>query len=51
MKRVFKFAMPFLQASLVKQILIGLVLGVALSLVAPEAAKRSAFWAASSSPP
>ena len=39
MKRVFKFAMPFLQASLVKQILIGLVLGVALSLVAPEAAK------------
>lgn len=39
MKRVFKFAMPFLQALLVKQILIGLVLGVALSLVAPEAAK------------
>ena len=31
--------MPFLQASLVKQILIGLVLCVALSLVAPEAAK------------
>lgn len=39
MKRVFKFAMPFLQGSLVKQIVVGLVLGIALGLVAPEAAK------------
>lgn len=40
MKRVFKFAMPFLQGSLVKQIVVGLVLGIALGLVAPEAAKN-----------
>lgn len=33
MKGVFKFAMPFLQASLVKQILVGLVLGIGLGLV------------------
>ena len=39
MKRVFKFAMPFLQGSLVKQIVVGLVLGIALGLVAPETAK------------
>ncbi|MDO5530496.1 serine/threonine transporter SstT [Sutterella sp.] len=39
MKRVFKFAMPFLQGSLVKQIIIGLVLGIALGLTFPEAAK------------
>ena len=35
MKRVFKFAMPFLQASLVKQILVGLILGMALGLTFP----------------
>ena len=35
MKRVFNFAMPFLQASLVKQILVGLVLGIALAYAAP----------------
>lgn len=39
MKRVFQFAMPFLQASLVKQIVVGLVLGIALGLTFPEAAK------------
>ena len=31
MKSVFKFAMPFLQASLVKQILVALILGIALA--------------------
>ena len=36
MKRVFNFAMPFLQASLVKQILVGLVLGIALAYAAPQ---------------
>lgn len=36
---VFKFAMPFLQASLIKQILCGLVLGIILALVWPDAAK------------
>ena len=46
MKRVFNFAMPFLQASLVKQILVGLVLGIALAYAAP--AQPSA--AASSAP-
>ena len=40
MKRVFQFAMPFLQASLVKQIVVGLVLGIALGLTFPEAAKE-----------
>lgn len=39
MKRVFQFAMPFLQASLVKQIVVGLVLGIALGLTFPEVAK------------
>ena len=43
MKRVFKFAMPFLQGSLVKQILIGLILGIALGMTAPEIAKSSGF--------
>ena len=43
MKGVFKFAMPFLQASLVKQILVGLVLGIGLGLVAPEAAQKAGF--------
>ena len=38
-----RFAMPFLQASLVKQILIGLVLGIALAYLAPGAAKSVAF--------
>ena len=44
MKRVFRFAMPFLQASLVKQILVGLILGVALGLTFPEAAKSCGFF-------
>lgn len=35
--------MPFLQASLVKQILIGLILGIALAYLAPEVAKACAF--------
>lgn len=43
MKRVFQFAMPFLQASLVKQILVGLVLGVALGLSFPGAAVSVGF--------
>lgn len=43
MNRVFKFAMPFLQASLVKQILVGLVLGIALGMTAPEVAKEAGF--------
>lgn len=43
MKRVFQFAMPFLQASLVKQIVVGLVLGIALGLTFPEAAKDVGF--------
>ena len=38
-----RVAMPFLQASLVKQILIGLILGIALAYLAPEAAKACAF--------
>lgn len=43
MKRVFKFAMPFLQASLVEQILVGLILGMALGLTFPDAAKSVGF--------
>ena len=43
MKRVFKFAMPFLQASLVKQILVGLILGMAASLF-PMLPSLWAFW-------
>ena len=43
MKRVFQFAMPFLQASLVKQILVGLILGLALGLTFPDAAKSVGF--------
>ena len=43
MKRVFNFAMPFLQASLVKQILVGLVLGIALAYAAPAAAVSCGF--------
>lgn len=43
MTRVFKFAMPFLQGSLVKQILVGLVLGIILGMAAPEAAKGAGF--------
>ena len=39
-KNVFSFAMPFLQASLVKQILVGLVLGTALAMVWPVAANE-----------
>ena len=43
MNRVFKFAMPFLQASLVKQILVGLVLGIALGMAAPSVAVSMGF--------
>ncbi len=43
MKRVFKFAMPFLQASLVKQILIALILGVGFAYLAPGAAESAGF--------
>lgn len=43
MTRVFKFAMPFLQGSLVKQILVVLVLGIILGMAAPEAAKGAGF--------
>lgn len=38
-----RLALPFLQASLVKQILIGLVVGVVLAYLSPEAAKACAF--------
>ncbi|MDO5532413.1 serine/threonine transporter SstT [Sutterella sp.] len=38
MQRVFKFALPFLKGSLVRQIVIGLVLGTALGLTWPDAA-------------
>ena len=41
LKRV---ALPFLQASLVKQILIGLVLGIALAYLSPEIAQSCAFF-------
>lgn len=43
MQRVFKFAMPFLQGSLVKQILVGLVLGLIVGYAAPEAAVKLGF--------
>lgn len=43
MKRVFNFAMPFLQASLVKQILFALVLGILLALVFPTVAVEVGF--------
>lgn len=38
--RVYRFAMPFLKASLIKQIMVGLVLGAALALLAPAAASQ-----------
>ena len=37
-KPFFRLARPFLKASLVKQILIGLILGVLFAWAAPEAA-------------
>ena len=43
MKRVFNFAMPFLQASLVKQILVALILGIAVAYVAPDLAVKFGF--------
>ena len=43
MTRVCKVAMPFLQGSLVKQILVGLVPGIILGMAAPEAAKGAGF--------
>lgn len=43
-KRIMiRFAKPFLQASLVKQILIGLLLGVICAYIAPPLAISSAF--------
>lgn len=43
MRRVFKFAMPFLQASLVKQILVALVLGLLVGMFMPSVAKEVGF--------
>lgn len=43
LRKVFRFAMPFLQASLIKQILIGFVLGCLLGLSSPELAKSAGF--------
>lgn len=43
MKNVFKFAMPFLQASLVKQILVALVLGIIVAFAAPGVATSAGF--------
>ena len=43
MKRVFKFAMPFLKGSLVKQILVGLIVGAALAYISPEWAVKAGF--------
>ncbi len=43
MKGVFRFAMPFLQASLVKQILVGLLLGIGFALVSPDLAEKAGF--------
>ncbi len=43
MKNVFKFAMPFLQASLVKQILVALILGIIVAFAAPSAAVSAGF--------
>ena len=42
-KPFFRFAMPFLQASLVKQILVALVLGIAFAWAFPEAASTASF--------
>ena len=42
-RAVIRFAMPFLQASLVKQILIGLILGVAVALFLPQVAHACGF--------
>lgn len=42
-KEVFRFAMPFLQASLIKQILVGFVLGCIVGLAAPEFAHSAGF--------
>ena len=43
MKNVFKFAMPFLQASLVKQILVALILGIIVAFAAPAVAVSAGF--------
>ena len=40
LSRVFRVAMPILQASLIRQILVGLVLGAALAYLWPAAAKE-----------
>lgn len=41
--KVYRFAMPFLQASLVKQILIALILGMAVAFALPDMAKNVAL--------
>ena len=43
-KPFFRMARPFLKASLVKQILVGLILGVIFAAVAPEAAHYAGFF-------
>ena len=43
-KPFFRLARPFLKASLVKQILIGLILGVLFAWAAPEAAHYAGFF-------
>lgn len=42
-RTMIKFAMPFLQASLVKQILVALILGVGCAYIFPQLAISSAF--------
>ena len=42
-RTMIKFAMPFLQASLVKQILVALIFGVGCAYLLPEFAVSSAF--------
>lgn len=43
LKPLFRFAMPFLQASLVKQILVGLVLGILFAWAFPAQAVHAGF--------
>lgn len=43
LQSVFRFAMPFLKASLIKQILAGLVLGILLAAFSLPQRPRQAF--------
>lgn len=43
LRKVFRFAMPFLQASLIKQILVGFVFGCILGLTSTEWAHEAGF--------